>query len=83
MRQTLKVDNQRRTCDTDTAKLRAEHVVGAFGDPAGYEEKLYRNRTGFWFVWGVGGENSPYANGEEIRAVDEDFVKNALNNWNN
>lgn len=47
--------------DTDTAELVAKRVQGAFGDPAGYEECLYKTPDGKLFLYGVGGEASPYA----------------------
>ena len=78
MKQTIKFDGRRRMCDTETAKERASRVVGEFGDPAGFEEKLYRNRTGFWFMWGQGGPASPYATGPAITAVTEEHATRIL-----
>lgn len=82
MRESIKINGRRRMCDTKTAKLKASRTVGEFGDESGFEEKLYQNRSGFWFVWGRGGARSPYPCGEEIRAADENFVSEALRNWN-
>ena len=47
--------------DTEKAELVAKKTSGAFGDPAGYEECLYRMPDGKLFLYGVGGEASPYA----------------------
>jgi len=49
-----------KTYDTDNATLIKRKAVGVFGDPAGYEERLFRTDDGFYFVWGLGGETSPY-----------------------
>ena len=47
--------------DTDSSELVAKHTVGAFGDPDGYEERLYKTEGGKYFLYTVGGEKSPYA----------------------
>lgn len=47
--------------DTEASELVAKHTVGAFGDPAGYEERLYKTEGGKYFLYMVGGEKSPYA----------------------
>ncbi len=54
--------------DTETSELVARRAVGAFGDPAGYEERLYRTEGGKYFLYTAGGEQSPYA-GENIKRV--------------
>lgn len=46
--------------DTETATLIKKSTVGAFGDPAGYEESLYQTEDGAYFVYACGGEASPY-----------------------
>ena len=46
--------------DTDTATLVARRANGQYGDPAGYEERLYRTPEGLYFLYGIGGEASPY-----------------------
>jgi len=46
--------------DTETAELLHVYTNGNWGDPAGYEERLFRTDDGFYFVWGLGGETSPY-----------------------
>lgn len=46
--------------DTETATLIRKCTYGQFGDPAGYEEILFQTPDGFYFVYGLGGETSPY-----------------------
>jgi len=46
-------------------------VCGAFGDPAGYEEILYQAPEGHFFLFGRGGEDSPYAV-EKITAMSKE-----------
>ncbi len=46
--------------DTDAAELVAKKTSGAFGDPAGYEECLYKMPDGKQFIYGVGGADSVY-----------------------
>ena len=47
--------------DTDTAEFIQKKTVGAFGEPDGYEECLFKTSDGKFFIYGNGGENSPYA----------------------
>ena len=47
--------------DTEAAELIHKYTNGSFGDPAGYEETLYQMPGGQYFVYGNGGETSPYA----------------------
>ena len=46
--------------DTATAELVKKNTFGAFGDPAGYEECLYKTADGKFFLYVNGGEESPY-----------------------
>lgn len=50
----------RKLYDTDVATVVKKVCVGAFGDPAGYEETLYQMPDGAFFVYTNGGEDSPY-----------------------
>ena len=56
---------QRTICgklyDTETATRVDARTVGDFGDPRGYEEILYLTPDGSYFLFGTGGEESPYA----------------------
>ncbi len=47
--------------DTETAELIGKKTFGAFGDAAGYEESLMKTPGGKYFLYGVGGPESPYA----------------------
>ena len=47
--------------DTETAELIKKCTYGNYGDPAGYEEILFQMPAGQYFVYGNGGEESPYA----------------------
>ena len=46
--------------DTENATLIKKHTSGWYGDPAGYEETLYQNPEGFYFLYCCGGSESPY-----------------------
>lgn len=60
----------KRLYDTEQAELQKKMSFGAFGDPAGYEESLYRTEDGYFFLYVNGGEHSPYPK-EEIRRMSE------------
>ena len=62
--------------DTETAPLIKKHIVGAYGDPAGYEEDLYQTPGGRYFLHVGGGEASPYPTEESIR-----LAKTKVNEW--
>ncbi len=47
--------------DTENAELIQKKVFGAYGDPAGYEEILFKTADGKLFLYGNGGAESPYA----------------------
>jgi hypothetical protein len=54
--------------DTAQAELQKKSANGAYGDPAGYEESLYRMPDGCYFLYYNGGEQSPYPQ-EDIRRI--------------
>ena len=62
--------------DTETAELIKKHTVGFFGDPAGYEETLYKTPAGLYFLYVVGGEASPYPAEDILR-----MAKTKVNDW--
>ena len=62
---------KRRIYDTDTAKQLACRYVGEFGESNGYEERLYITNRGLYFIYGVGGPDSPYP-AEEITAIEKE-----------
>ena len=47
--------------DTEASELVAKRTVGYFGDPAGYEETLYKTEGGKYFLYTFGGAESKYA----------------------
>ncbi len=49
-----------RVYDTGTAEPLFVCNVSYFGDPAGYSETLYRTADGHFFLYALGGEESPY-----------------------
>ncbi|MBQ8944315.1 MAG: hypothetical protein IJ050_07410 [Clostridia bacterium] len=69
----------KREYDTETAQLIKKHTEGTFGDPAGYEETLYKTEKGYFFLYTNGGEESPYKQ-EDIKCVSaakaEEWLKN-------
>ncbi len=67
-----KFDGKNHRYDTEQATELGTRAFGVFGDPAGYEETLYQTKQGLYFVAGKGGENSPYAEGEDIRPLSAD-----------
>lgn len=46
--------------DTEASELQMKKTFGNFGDPWGYEERLYKTADGKYFVYSFGGFNSPY-----------------------
>jgi hypothetical protein len=53
--------------DTETAELIKKCVYGYYGDPAGYEESLYKTPAGLYFLYVCGGESSPYPTEDILR----------------
>lgn len=47
--------------DTETAAVVKKTTVGDFGDPAGYEQTMMQTPDGKYFLYAVGGPESPYA----------------------
>mgnify|MGYP003378871881 FL=1 len=45
----------KRTYNTNTATKIGTYCEGQFGDPAGYEESLYKTKKGQYFLHGIGG----------------------------
>lgn len=60
--------------NTETATLVQKYVCGYYGDPAGYEEDLFQTPEGLYFVYGIGGEASPYPT-EDIQRLAKTKVK--------
>ena len=47
--------------DTEASELIAKRTSGEYGDPAGYEESLYKTEGGKFFLYTFGGAESKYA----------------------
>lgn len=60
----------KKVYDTETAELIRKYTSGSFGDAAGYEEILFKTPEGNYFVYGNGGEESPYPE-EKISRISE------------
>lgn len=70
----------KRLYDTETATLIKAHSEGDFGDPAGYEERLYRTPEGYYFLYGNGGETSPYK-AETIKQMSAARAEELQKKW--
>ncbi len=46
--------------DTETATLIKKVTFSYYGDPNGFEEILFQNEGGFYFLYTNGGATSPY-----------------------
>ena len=66
----------KKTYNTETAKSVKHVTFGQFGDADGYEEILYQTKKGDFFLYGVGGVDSPYPV-ETIKA----FTKAEASEW--
>lgn len=67
---------RKKVYNTETAELVASRAFSYYGDPAGYEEKLFLTPEGSYFLYGIGGESSPYPE-PAIKAVS----KAAAQDW--
>ena len=75
MRKTKVFEGKKHIYDTSKAEALGNRIFSYYGDPAGYEETLYKTKGGLYFLWGVGGSESPYDQGEEIRPISADEAK--------
>lgn len=78
MRKTKMFEGKKHVYDTDKAEALGSRAYSYYGDPGGYEETLYRTKGGLFFLWGLGGEDSPYNAGEDIRPISEADAKDWL-----
>ena len=60
--------------DTEASELIQKKTFGEYGDPKGYEEDLYKTQNGKYFIYGIGGNESPYPE-ETIKRLAVDKVK--------
>ncbi|MCL2539403.1 MAG: hypothetical protein FWE66_03605 [Oscillospiraceae bacterium] len=57
----MKKTIDKKVYNTDTASALGFAYSGAFGQPDGFEERLFVAKSGQHFIYGVGGEQSKYA----------------------
>ena len=62
--------------DTESATYIAKHTYGYYGDPAGYEEVLFQTPSGLYFLYVLGGIDSPYPQENILR-----LAKTKVNAW--
>ena len=60
--------------NTEKSELLLKKTFGSFGDPAGYEESLYKTSNRKFFLYVNGGEASPYKK-EDIKRMAVDKAK--------
>ena len=68
----------KKVYDTEKATLIKKYTSGNFGDLQGYEETLYQDDKGAYFLYTNGGSNSPYAS-ENIKAMGKAKAEDWLN----
>ncbi|MBE6753125.1 MAG: hypothetical protein E7559_02025 [Ruminococcaceae bacterium] len=68
----MKLKVGRKVYNTETATLVKTNTVSYFGDPAGYEESLYKTPKGEFFIYGVGGAESKYPEEQIILVTAEE-----------
>ncbi len=62
--------------DTESAEFVMKYTYSYFGDPAGYEQVLYKTPSGLYFLHVLGGETSPYPTEDILR-----LAKNKVEAW--
>jgi len=75
MRKTKMFEGKKHVYDTSKAEALGNRAFSYYGDPAGYEETLYKTKGGLYFLWVLGGSESPYNHGEDIRPMTEAVAK--------
>ncbi len=70
---------RKREYDTELAVLVKKTTCGQYGDPSGYEEILFQTPDGYYFLYGRGGEQSPYPT-EDIQILAKTKVKDWMEN---
>ena len=70
--QNMKKSISRKVYNTDTAELIKTNNYGEFGDPAGYQETLYKTPKGDYFIYGVGGAESKYPAEDIVTVTPEE-----------
>ncbi len=64
--------------DTENADLLKKVTAGSIGDPAGFEESMFRTAEGKYFLYTNGGEESPYTK-EDIKRYSAQKAEEWLN----
>lgn len=64
--------------DTTTSELVKKVTFGEYGDPAGYEETLYKTQDGKYFLYVNGGADSKHAK-EDIKRMSAAKAEEWLN----
>ena len=67
----MRANIKRKVYDTESSKLINSKAVGEFGDTKGYEEKVYQTNRGLYFIYGIGGTDSPYPE-ETIKPITQE-----------
>ena len=67
----------KKVYDTETAEIVKKQTYGFFGDPAGYEETLYKTAECYYFLYVNGGAESKYTK-EDIKRISADKAKEML-----
>lgn len=75
MRKSKEFNGKKHVYDTAKAEELGHRAFSYYGDPAGYEEKLFKTKGGLYFLWGLGGADSPYNAGEDIVPISEKKAK--------
>ena len=75
MRKMKMFEGKKHSYDTNTAEALGNRAHSYYGDPAGEAETLYKTKGGLYFLWGLGGVDSPYNSGEDIRPITEKEAK--------
>ena len=60
MKKSVKKGNRTSVYDTEGATEIKTVNHGTWGDPAGYSETLYQGKNKLYFIYGIGGAESPY-----------------------
>ncbi|MEE1274833.1 MAG: hypothetical protein UHI81_10080 [Olegusella sp.] len=68
MKKSVKKGNRTSVYDTEGATEIKTVNHGTWGDPAGYSETLYQGKNKLYFIYGIGGAESPYPE-EDIKPI--------------
>lgn len=68
MNKSVKKGTRTYVYDTEGATEIETRNYGSWGDPAGYSETLYQGKNKLYFIYGIGGAESPYPE-EDIKPL--------------